>query len=127
VPPRPAADPVGNIEPAAGDRQRVTPDRKPRKAARTKAPAALTVTVAYADGEWTVAATQGTKALARPVPVRATEAVQAVTLLGVPGVQQAVEEIVAAARTDAERAAERLRTELAEVEARLAELPDVPR
>ncbi len=83
--------------------------------------------MAYADGEWTVAATQGTKALARPVPVRATEAVQAVTLLGVPGVQQAVEEIVAAARTDAERAAERLRTELAEVEARLAELPDVPR
>ena len=45
-----------------------------------------------------------------------------VGMLDVPGVQEAVEEIVAAARAQAEAQAERLRAELAEIEARLAEL-----
>jgi hypothetical protein len=45
-----------------------------------------------------------------------------VSLLDVPGVHEAVDEIVSAARSEAERQAERLRAELAEVESRLAEL-----
>src|SRR5581483_5057395 len=62
VPAKPPADaaPKPPAEPAD------TAPAKPRKAAkqaRPKAPAALTVTLSYADGEWTVAANQGAKSL----------------------------------------------------------------
>jgi len=87
-----------------------------------KGPAGLTVTLAYADGEWTVAAHQGSRALARPYGIRPAEALKMVGLIDVPGVQQAVEQILAVERAQAERQAERLRAELAEIEARLAEL-----
>jgi hypothetical protein len=105
------------------------PERPPakapvRKAGRGKAPAGLTVTLSYADGEWMVAAQQGNRALAKPYVIKATEALKMVGMLDVAGVQEAVEEIVSAARAEAEAVAERLRTELAEVEARLAELRD---
>jgi hypothetical protein len=100
----------------------------PRKAAarpgRVKSPAGLTVTLAYADGEWTVAATQGSKSLARPYVVRPAEALRMVALVDVPGVREAVEQIMAVERAEAEQQAERLRAELAEIEARLAELRD---
>ena len=46
-----------------------------------------------------------------------------VGLLDVPGVHEAVEQIIAAERAEANAHAERLRTELAEIEARLADLP----
>ena len=100
------------------------PKAKPAKkaAAKPKAPAGLTVTLAYADGEWTVAANQGAKALAKPYVIKAGEALKMVAMLDVPGVHEAVEEIVSAARAEAESQAERLRAELAEIEARLAEL-----
>ena len=99
------------------------PKAKPaRKPARPKPSTALTVTLAYSDGEWTVAAHQGTKALAKPYLIRPAEALKMVGMLDVPGVQEAVEEIVAAARSQAEAQAQRLRSELAEIEARLAEL-----
>ncbi len=99
----------------------------PRKAARPakgKAPAGLTVTLAYGEGEWTVAAAQGSKVLAKPYVVRPAEAMRMVSLVDVPGVQEAVEQIVAAERAEAEAQAERLRAQLAEVESRLAELRD---
>ncbi|GII22411.1 DUF6319 family protein [Planosporangium mesophilum] len=95
-----------------------------RKAARVKPPATLTVTLSYADGEWMVAAQQGSKSLAKPYVIKATEALKMVGMLDVPGVHEAVEEIVSAARAEAEAEAERLRSELAEIEARLAELRD---
>ncbi|MET0417390.1 MAG: hypothetical protein ABW022_15370, partial [Actinoplanes sp.] len=99
----------------------------PRKAAsaragKTKPPAALTVTLAYGEGEWTVAASQGSKVLAKPYVVRPAEALRMVSLVDVPGVQEAVEQILSAERAEAEQQAQRLRAELAEVEARLAEL-----
>ena len=97
---------------------------KPKPARRTKPPATLTVTLAYADGEWTVAAQQGSRSLAKPYLIRAAEALKMVGMLDVPGVHEAVEEIVAAARAQAEAEAERLRAELAEIEERLAELRD---
>lgn len=93
------------------------------RAAKPKVPAGLTVTLAYADGEWTVSAMQGSKSLARPYVVRPAEALRMVALVDVPGVREAVEHIMAAERAEAQAQADRLRAELAEVEARLAELP----
>ncbi|MFV2114586.1 hypothetical protein ACFHW0_19940 [Micromonospora sp. LOL_025] len=98
------------------------PARRPVKAVKPKGPAGLTVTLAYADGEWTVAAQQGSKSLAKPYVVKPAEALRMVALVDVPGVQEAVEQIMAAERAEAEQQAEKLRAELAEIEARLAEL-----
>jgi hypothetical protein len=93
-----------------------------RKAAKAKAPAGLAVTVAYTDGAWTVAAQQGSRVLVKPSPVRAGQALTLIGQLDLPEVQAAADEIVAADRLAAERDADRLRAELAEAEARLAEL-----
>ncbi|MGN9778932.1 hypothetical protein ACTMS0_24690 [Micromonospora sp. H33] len=98
------------------------PARRAVKAAKPKGPAGLTVTLAYAEGEWTVAAQQGAKVLAKPYVVKPAEALRMVALVDVPGVHEAVEQILTAERAEAERQAEKLRAELAEVEARLAEL-----
>ena len=100
---------------------RETP-RKASRPAKAKPAPALTVTLAYGEGEWTVAASQGSKVLAKPYVVRPAEALRMVSLVDVPGVQEAVEHILAAERAEAEQQAQRLRAELAEVEARLAEL-----
>ncbi|MEU4238391.1 hypothetical protein [Actinoplanes sp. NPDC026619] len=94
----------------------------PPRAAKAKPAPALTVTLAYGEGEWTVAAAQGSKVLAKPYVIRPAEALRMVSLVDVPGVQEAVEQILSAERAEAEREAQRLRAELAEVEARLAEL-----
>src|SRR4029450_3673667 len=75
------------------------PARKAR-GPRGKAPANLTVTLAYADGEWTVAAAQGAKTLARPYVVKPGEALRMVSLVDVPGVQEAVEQILSAERAE---------------------------
>ncbi|MFF5055119.1 hypothetical protein ACFY1S_18240 [Micromonospora sp. NPDC000663] len=98
------------------------PARRAVRAAKPKSPAGLTVTLAYADGEWTVAAQQGSKALAKPYVVKPAEALKMVALVDVPGVQEAVEQILGTERAEAEQQAEKLRAELAEIEARLAEL-----
>ncbi|MBX7267038.1 hypothetical protein KIF24_14075 [Micromonospora sp. Llam7] len=98
------------------------PARRVAKAAKPKGPAGLTVTLAYAEGEWTVAAQQGGKVLAKPYVLKPAEALRMVALVDVPGVHEAVEQILASERSEAERQAERLRAELAEIEARLAEL-----
>jgi len=98
------------------------PNGAPKPGKAPKAPASLTVTLAYADREWTVSAQQGTKALAKPYVIKPTEALQMVALLDVPGVHQAVENIIAAERAEAEVRAQRLRAELAEIESRLTEL-----
>ncbi|MFF4880188.1 hypothetical protein [Micromonospora sp. NPDC000668] len=98
------------------------PARRAVKAVKQKGPAGLTVTLAYADGEWTVAAQQGSKALAKPYVVKPAEALKMVALVDVPGVQEAVEQILGTERAEAEQQAEKLRAELAEIEARLAEL-----
>jgi hypothetical protein len=97
--------------------------RKPAaRAPKVKPPAGLTVTLAYTEGEWTVGATQGSKALARPYVIKPAEALKMVSMLDVPGVQEAVEQILTTERDNARAAAEKLRAELAEIEAKLAEL-----
>ena len=125
---RPAARAHGNQVPAerAERPDPATPaPRKAGRAARPKPPATLTVTLAYADGEWMVSATQGAKSLAKPYVIKPAEALRMVELLDVPGVQEAVEHIVAAERSAAQEHAQRLRSQLAEVEARLAELGEL--
>jgi hypothetical protein len=92
------------------------------RAPRSKVPAPLTVTLSYADREWTVAARLGSKVLAKPYGIKPAEALRMVSLLDVPGVHDAVEAIIAAERVEAEDQARRLRAELADIEARLAEL-----
>ena len=121
----PAAAPSGRTSDASPPSAPPAPaGRKPKS--KVKPPPSLTVTLAYAEGEWTVAAAQGAKTLARPYVVKPAEAMRMVALVDVPGVQEAVEQIVAAERAAAEREADRLRAQLAEVESRLAELRDVP-
>lgn len=95
---------------------------KTARGAKTKPAPGLTVTLAYQDGEWTVAAQQGSKVLAKPYLIKPSEALKIVGLVDVPGVQEAVEQLVAAERAEAEQRAEQLRAQLAELEAHLAEL-----
>jgi hypothetical protein len=123
---RPAAKPSGEATPppAGSGVSAPAPRKAPARSAKPKPPAGLTVTLAYTDGEWTVAANQGAKALAKPYVIRPAEAMKMVSLVDVPGVQEAVEQILAAERAEAEQQAERLRAELAEIEARLQELRD---
>ncbi|WP_328474051.1 hypothetical protein OHA21_14130 [Actinoplanes sp. NBC_00393] len=136
LPARPAAAPAqragedGGAKPAAAAKPAVavkegndvTAARKAARPAKSKPGPTLTVTLAYGEGEWTVAAQQGAKALARPYVIRPAEALRMVQLVDVPGVQEAVEQILAAERAEAQQQAQRLRAELAEIEARLAEL-----
>ena len=98
------------------------PRKVPSRPAKGKPAATLTVTLAYGEGEWTVAAAQGARVLAKPYVIRPAEALRMVSLVDVPGVQEAVAQILSAERAEAEQRAQRLRAELAEVEARLAEL-----
>jgi hypothetical protein len=119
APATPPASPPAAAVPAPA------PRKGPARAGKPKPPAAgLTVTLAYTEGEWTIAAHQGAKVLAKPYVVKPSEAMRMVQFVDVPGVQEAVEQIVAAERAQAEQQAERLRAELAEIEARLAELRD---
>jgi hypothetical protein len=125
----PAADAATSTGTAGPATQPVSTEPKPArravKSARPKASAGLTVTLAYTDGDWTVSATQGSKPLAKPHPVRPAEALKMVGLIDAPGVREAVEQIMAAERSAAQREAETLRAKLAAIETRLAELRDV--
>jgi hypothetical protein len=122
--PLPAPAPVAETPPASPPPV-PAPRKGPARTGKPKPPPpGLTVTLAYTDGEWTIAAHQGAKALAKPYVVKPSEAMRMVQFVDVPGVQEAVEQIVAAERAQAEQQAERLRAELAEIEARLAELRD---
>ncbi len=124
TPSRPAPDSSAKArQPAPAEEP--SPPRRSARAARPRPPAALTVTLSYVDGEWLVSATQGTRTLAKPYVVRPAEALKMVALLDVPGVREAVEQIVAAERTAAQDQAQRLRSQLAEVEAKLAELGEL--
>ncbi|NYT92282.1 hypothetical protein [Salinispora sp. H7-4] len=119
--PPPAARAAGEGS-SARPAESTKPARRGAKPVKAKGPAGLTVTLAYGEGEWTVAAQQGAKVLAKPYVVKPAEALRMVGLVDVSGVQEAVEQILAAERAEAEQQAEKLRSELAEVEARLAEL-----
>jgi len=98
--------------------------RKPAtaKAAKAKPLPSFTVTVAYTEGEWTVGAVQGAKVLAKPYVIKPADALKMVSMLDVSGVQEAVETIMSTERAQTLAVAEKLRAELAELEAKLADL-----
>ncbi|MBU2665521.1 hypothetical protein KOI35_18595 [Actinoplanes bogorensis] len=122
----PREDRAGAPAPRKGGDDVTAPRKPAARAAKPKPPPALTVTLSYGEGEWMVAASQGSKSLAKPYVIRPAEALRMVALVDVPGVQEAVDQIMAAERSEAEEQARRLRAELAEVEARLAELGEKP-
>ena len=128
---RPTAEPVPRSvpTPAVASPHVPSPDVPPPVAAKApkqprppKTAAPLVVTLSYADQKWTVAAQHGSKSLAKPYAITPTEALRMVALIQVPGVHDAVANIIAAERVEAENRAQRLRAELAEIESRLAEL-----
>jgi hypothetical protein len=123
-PPVPTSREEPRMTPTNGEEPNLngSPGTKPAKAAKAKALPSLTVTLSYTDREWTVAASQGTKTLAKPYTIKPTEALRMVALIDVPGVHEAVEHIIESERAEAEGKALRLREELAEIESRLAEL-----
>jgi hypothetical protein len=92
------------------------------KGPKVKALPSFTVTLSYTEGEWTVGAVQGSKTLAKPYVIKPAEALKMVGLLDVPGVHEAVDQIMSAERAQAQAHAEKLRAELAELEVKLAEL-----
>ncbi|BCJ30509.1 hypothetical protein [Actinocatenispora sera] len=118
-PAAPAAKPAADTEP------RPAAARPAARRGKAKGPAELSVTLTWQDGDWSVQAQRGSRVLAKPTPVRAADALRMVEMLDAPAVSDAVGEIVAAARDAAAERAEQLRRELAEVEARLAELPQI--
>ena len=83
--------------------------RKPApaaKPAKVKPGPSFTMTVSYTEGEWTVGAVQGTKTLAKPYVIKASDALKMVSMIDVPGVQEAAEAIMTAERAQAQAAAE---------------------
>src|SRR5690606_15578052 len=111
--PSPSPSTAAAASPPASGGERPAKARATKRAAKPKPQPGLTVTLAYTDGEWTVAAQQGSRTLAKPYLIKPTEALKMVALLDVPGVQEAVEQILNAERAQAEQQAERLRAELA--------------
>jgi hypothetical protein len=117
---KPATEPAA--EPSAPKPAAVPAARPAARRSVVKRSPELTITLSCEEGHWSVQAHKGAKALVKATPVRASEALKMVSLLDAPPVQAVVEDIVEAARVDAEQQAERLRRELAEVEAALADL-----
>ena len=100
-----------------------SPTPAPRKrAAKAKQAPELSVTLTWREGEWSVSAAKGTKVLVKPVPVKATAAVEMVQSLDSPAVSAVVEDIVEQQRRQVAEEAEQLRTQLAAAEARRAAL-----
>lgn len=115
---------MSEMDNGAVPQQAAAPAPAPRKKAapKPKGGPELTVTLQFKDDEWTVAASKGTKMVARALPVKASAALEMVRSLESPAVAALVEEIVDQARATAAEEAERLRAQLAELEARLAEM-----
>ena len=107
--------------PAGAGAGKSRPVRKP--GGKNRSPE-LTVVLGHHEGQWTVQASRGARVVVKPTPVRAADALKMVNQLDSPAVAEAVDEIVAAARAEAEEQAARLRRELAEIEAALADLSD---
>jgi hypothetical protein len=104
--------------------RQLLPDAPATRAAKGL-PARLTVTLAYADGQWIVEVRRGRALLGSRHLVKSAEAMNMLAVLEVPGVQDSVEKALAVDQREAAREAERMRQELAELEARLAGLSEM--
>lgn len=84
--------------------------------------APLTLTVAYRREGWTVRARRGRRQVLRGYAITTTDALKKIAMLDVPTVYEEAEQIHASELARAERRLALLRSEVAAVEARLAEL-----
>jgi MFS family permease len=92
---------------------------------QAKLPARLTVTLAYTNGQWVVEVRRGRALLGSRHLVRSAEALSMLSILDVPGVRDSVEKALAVDQTEAARQADRMRSELSELEAKLAGLTEM--
>ncbi|WP_158630422.1 hypothetical protein [Glycomyces terrestris] len=130
-------DPEPTPKPVVSERKPVTEPETPKpaaaavepvkkKAARPRAAAAkhpeLTVTLTYEDGEWSVAATRGARTVVKGAKVAHPNALAMCQAAGSDEVAEVVSEVVEKIRSEAAEEAARLRRQLEEAEARLAEL-----
>lgn len=124
-------------QPVVSERKTVTAPEAPqpaaeaapapkKKAARPRAAAAkhpeLSITLTYEDGEWSVAATRGARAVVKGAKVAHSNALAMCQASGSDEVAEVVDEVVEKIRSEAAEEASRLRRQLEEAEARLAEL-----
>jgi hypothetical protein len=93
--------------------------RNPKLSAR------LSVTLAYADGQWVAELRKGRALLGRRYMVNSTEALTMLSVLDVSALTSRVEDALTTDKTEAGRQVERLRTELAELEAKLNGLTEM--
>jgi hypothetical protein len=124
--PRPARRPRSETtaKPGPDTTAKPEPARAPAKAAaspRRAAPVpAVTVTIASAGSAWTVSAQRGARVVVKRAAVAPGVVAAVAALLDEPAVTDAVAAVNDTARGEAEARAERLRAELAEVEAVLS-------
>jgi hypothetical protein len=112
-----ASQPAAVAEPAAAPKKKVA---RPR-AATAKHPE-LSITLTYEDGEWSVAASRGARAVVKGAKVAHSNALAMCQASGSDEVAEIVDEVVEKIRSEAAEEASRLRRQLEEAEARLAEL-----
>ncbi|GAA1695830.1 hypothetical protein GCM10009830_49640 [Glycomyces endophyticus] len=129
-------DPAPKPKPVVSERKPVTEPETPapaaepapvkKKIARPRTAAAkhpeLQVVLTYEDGEWSVAATRGARAVVKGAKVTHTNALAMCQAAGSDEVGEVVSEVVEKIRSEAAEEAARLRRQLDEAEARLAEL-----
>lgn len=105
--------------------RQLLPDAPVTLTDQAKLPARLTVTLAYANGQWLVEVRRGRALLGSRHLVKSAEALSMLALLDVPGVQDSVEKALTTDQNEASRQAERMRNELSELEAKLAGLTEM--
>jgi hypothetical protein len=105
--------------------RQLLPDAPAPLAGASRLPARLTVTLAYANGQWIVEVRRGRALLGSRHLVKSAEAMNMLAVLDVPGVQDSVEKALTVDQVEATRQADRMRQELAELEARLAGLTEM--
>lgn len=85
----------------------------------------LAVTLAYADGQWLVEVRRGRALLGSRHAVGSAEALSMLSLLNVPALSRGVEAALVNDKTEASRQVDRVRGELAELEAKLTGLNEM--
>jgi len=126
-------EPAPKPKPVVSERKPVTAPEAPqpaaapkKKVARPRAATAkhpeLSITLTYEDGEWSVAASRGARTVVKGAKVAHPNALAMCQASGSDEVAEVVDEVVEKIRSEAAEEASRLRRQLEEAEARLAEL-----
>ncbi|HEU4422729.1 MAG TPA: hypothetical protein VFR67_09350 [Pilimelia sp.] len=85
----------------------------------------ISVTLVYTDGQWLVEVRRGRALLGSRHPVQSAAALRMLASLDVPAVSRGVEQALAGDHGEATRQAQRMRTRLAEVESKLADITEM--